>query len=300
MYFYAVSRTSAMLSLGLLVFAINTFADENTSPRHLFRRDPQFVVDASCTGNNLAILTQAIPDATTLADAAFKLVSNLFGISQQRAAVNAQTPQVEALLMALFDPEFATDSDDDDGSDESDDESADGLTVGNADSDHPNPGDAFDIKKAFDVENTWLGPTRVFCGEDFVKQSELSSIANAYSLGPFIAAEFPDRTIVLCQLAFDSFGASIADLSPPSVGDSLRDFITLGSVLLHEQMHLQVISLGDPASTFADCVGLTSDNSKGFAPHQNAQSYAWFATAVLPITIGFDWVTGFAKQVAVV
>ncbi|KAK5732434.1 hypothetical protein LTR17_010490 [Elasticomyces elasticus] len=309
-----MSLISAVLFVGMLAFAINALADQNSSPRHLFGRDPDFLVDESCTGDNLAILNQAIPDATTLADAAFTLVSALFGTSEQRAAVNAQTPQVEALLVALFDPQFESDSDDDDGSYEGDDESADGVTVGDTETlptvnqDHLNPGDAFQIKKAFDVEDTWIGPTKVYCGEDFVKQSEFASIAKcdretnapfAYSLGPD-GPDFPDRTIVLCQLVFDSFPKSIAELSTPNVGDSLRNFFTLGGTLVHEQMHLQDISRGDPASKFVDCVGLTQTKSLGFPPHANAQSYAWFVTAVIPLTIGFDWVTGFAMNVAVV
>ncbi|KAK3657189.1 hypothetical protein LTR56_002705, partial [Elasticomyces elasticus] len=58
-----------------------------------------------------------------------------------------------------------------------------------------------------------------------------------------------------------------------------------------------------PASKFVDCVGLPTGqtpNPKGFPPHANAQSYAWFVTAVIPLTIGFDWVTGFAMNVAIV
>ncbi|KAK5721147.1 hypothetical protein LTR15_007111 [Elasticomyces elasticus] len=248
-----------MLSLGLLVFAVTVLAGQDTSPRHLFRRDPQFVVDASCTGSNLAIVNKAIPDATTYADAAFTLVSALFGTSEERAAVNAVTPQVEALLVALFDPMFESDSDDNDGGYEADDESSDSETVNGAtaslpvaNSDHPNPGNAFTIKQGLDVENTWVGPTRIFCGEDFIRQSEFASLEKcdraidppfAYSLGPD-GPDFPDRTIVLCQAVLDNFPNSIAELSTPNVGDSLRNFFTLGGTLVHEQMHLQDISRG--------------------------------------------------------
>ncbi|KAK4888593.1 hypothetical protein LTR27_012545 [Elasticomyces elasticus] len=304
-----------MLSLGLLVFAITVLAGQDTSPRHLFRRDPQFVVDASCTGSNLAIVNKAIPDATTYADAAFTLVSALFGTSEERAAVNAVTPQVEALLVALFDPMFESDSDDNDGGYEADDESSDSETVNGAtaslpvaNSDHPNPGNAFTIKQGLDVENTWVGPTRIFCGEDFIRQSEFASLEKcdraidppfAYSLGPD-GPDFPDRTIVLCQAVLDAFPKSIAELSTPNVGDSLRNFFTLGGTLVHEQMHLQDISRGDPAAKFVDCVGLTQTKALGFPPHANAQSYSWFVTGVIPLTIGFDWVTGFAMNVAIV
>ncbi|KAK4954674.1 hypothetical protein LTR10_008107 [Elasticomyces elasticus] len=169
---------------GLLVFAVTVLAGQDTSPRHLFRRDPEFVVDASCTGSNLAILNKAIPDATTYADAAFTLVSALFGTSAQRAAVNAVTPQVEALLVALFDPMFQSDPDDLDKAYEADDESSNSETVNGlgfaflpvANSDHPNPGNALTIKQGLDVQNTWDGPTKIFCGEDFIRQSEFASL----------------------------------------------------------------------------------------------------------------------------
>ncbi|KAK3645077.1 hypothetical protein LTR22_014879 [Elasticomyces elasticus] len=289
-----------MLLPGLLVFAVTVLAGQDTSPRHLFRRDPEFVVDASCTGSNLAILNQAIPDATTYADAAFTLVSALFGTSEQRAAVNAVTPQVEALLVALFDPMFESDPDDLDKAYEADDERASSETVNGlgfaflpvANSDHPNPGNALTIKQGLDVQNTWDGPTKIFCGEDFIRQSEFASLEKcdraddppfAYSLGPD-GPDFPDRTIVLCQLVFDTFPNSIAGLSTPNVGDSLRNFFTLGGTLVHEQMHLQDISRGDPASKFVDCVGLPTGqtpNPKGFPPHANAQSYAWFVTGTI-------------------
>jgi hypothetical protein len=65
----------------------------------------------------------------------------------------------------------------------------------------------------------------------------------------------------------------------------------------------------DIAYPFADCVVIPQGqfsrkdddgNLITGTPDENAQTYSWFATGVMPLTIGFDWTTGFAKQVTLV
>jgi hypothetical protein len=141
-----------LLPCFLLFFAVVSNAQRLSAKEQFLslftKRDAGFTVHPTCTGGTKTKVDQAIVDVITLAEAALKQATLIFDEADGNAVNDGASanaaPQVQALMVKLFNP------------------------TGLAGEDGPDQGDDLNILKGFQSDD-WNGPTTIYCGEDFLK-----------------------------------------------------------------------------------------------------------------------------------